>query len=731
MTGKHFIYFTLCAFIGGTLLLVFMQYNSAKNIGELIKGNEKLLAEFKVGNSLNQLEKNVISVESNIRGAIASGDSSHLEKLNAQVNEVEADIKKLHKIRDNDSIIKYIDELDYIVHRKLLFSNELLDTYHRLGKAATEELVATRRGKLITDTITDVIQKIDSSRQLVLVRLTASIDKSGRDARTWGNILIIVVLASGGAIFWFTINRILQQNQLIHQLDISEKKVKETARIKENFMANMSHEIRTPMNAVLGFTNLLTKQQLDEESKIYVRSIQQAGENLLTIINDILDLSKIEAGMIRIDSAPFIVRELFDSIKNLFDGKATEKGLYLSMHVEDSVPVKVEGDAVRLTQILVNLLGNALKFTKQGGIVVKVMNKGRQDNLVRLQFSVTDTGIGIEEEKSAIVFERFQQAEDSITRKYGGTGLGLSIVKDLVSLQNGTIAVESELNKGTTFRFMIPYKIFTEQSIVEKDEYRNTWKLADVAGKKILVVEDNEMNQTLMKHLLKSWHLSFDTAANGREAIEKLLQNNYHLILMDVQMPEMDGYTASRYIRDKLKFSIPIIAMTAHAFAGEREKCLLNGMDEYISKPVKEIELKKMISRFLATKDNSKAVTIKHATSTAYQYINLEYMKKVSGGSLEYEKTVTGQFIEIIPSDIRNLEDAISNKDIPAIKHIAHNMKTSISVMGLTQKLQALLDSLEYGDRDLEEYAVLVASLKSICLHALTEARDFYKTFPV
>jgi signal transduction histidine kinase len=250
------------------------------------------------------------------------------------------------------------------------------------------------------------------------------------------------------------------------------------------------------------------------------RLFQRSGESLLNIINDVLDLSKIEAGMVRINSAPFSIRELLHSIEIMLKPKVAEKHLQLSMKVDETVPDILEGDPTRLTQILLNLIGNALKFTDQGTVSISIANEGISDNVLNTGITVADTGIGVEKEKLQYIFERFQQAEDSITRKYGGTGLGLSIARDLVLLQNGTISVESELGKGTTFKLMIPYKISTENLNHRPDKEGRTIPEINFDNHCILVVEDNEVNQSLIKHLFKSWQLNFDLARNGREAID-------------------------------------------------------------------------------------------------------------------------------------------------------------------------------------------------------------------
>lgn len=730
MTSKKIIYYILAAFIAGNLLLIYLQYNSANSINGLITGNERLMNEFKVDNELRALEKGVQAIENGVLHSITTKDTVDIEGIERQVTEVERDLGMLQKINDDDSSVKYIDELDTLIHQKLLLSHQVLDTFHHHGKASAARLFATAQNRQLTLDISATARKIDSSRQQLLATLTDEVDRNGREARTAGMVLIMLVLISGAGLFWFIINRIGQQSQLILRLDASEKKVREAARIKENFMANMSHEIRTPMNAILGFTSLLQKQGMDPVSKGYVQAIQRSGDNLLTIINDILDLSKIEAGMMRIEPTPFSVRELLYSVETMFLEKIKEKGLQLVTTVEDTVPDTLNGDATRLTQVLVNLIGNAVKFTQQGAITVIVNNEGIKEKTILLAITVSDTGIGIESDKLSDIFERFRQAEDSITRKYGGTGLGLSIVKDLVQLQGGTIQVMSEPDKGSTFRLTIPYKI-TNEAIKSQPRWNSTTLKNTVpAHIRILVVEDNEINQQLMKHLLSYWELSFDLAGNGKEAIALLQDQHYDLILMDIQMPGMDGYTATAQIRHTLHLNTPVIAMTAHALAGEREKCLSAGMNEYISKPIQEEELYRLIGKLTG---HQQLVIPTHKpiyqpTPGNYRHIDLGYMQEVSNGNKEYEKTVTEQFLEMIPEDLKSLELAWRRKDFIMIRVLAHNMKTSVSVMGLTEKLQPYLDILEQTDMDEEALWNNITAVKNICIPALKEARHFYTT---
>ncbi|HMC87815.1 MAG TPA: response regulator, partial [Chitinophagaceae bacterium] len=346
---------------------------------------------------------------------------------------------------------------------------------------------------------------------------------------------------------------------------------------------------------------------------------------------------------------------------------------------------------------------------------------------IHLSISVTDTGMGIEKDKLPRIFERFRQAEASITRKYGGTGLGLFIVKDLVQLQNGEITAESEPGKGSTFRFVIPYKVTNAVPVSATEEIK-TYEPTAILHGRIMVVEDNEMNQRLMKHLLSQWRIDFTIVSSGKKAVEMLKEKPFDLILMDIQMPEMDGYTAAQLIRQQLKLTTPVVAMTAHVLAGEKEKCIGYGMNDYISKPIKEKELLGIITRYITSyKPAAVEKNFVAADSFAiYKCINLQYMQQVSNGNKEYEKTVTEHFIEIIPQNIATLENALDANDFDTIKLVAHNMKTTVSVMGLTQALQPFLDTLEFENYDETILRENISSVKKICVNALEDANTFY-----
>jgi signal transduction histidine kinase/DNA-binding response OmpR family regulator len=385
--------------------------------------------------------------------------------------------------------------------------------------------------------------------------------------------------------------RKLSEQELLKAREIAENSTK----VKEIFLANMSHEIRTPMNAILGFTRMLYETPLTEEQLGYLDAINFSSESLLVIINDILDYSKIQSGKVSIEKCDFSLHKLAQDIITMLRPKASDKGLALSCKVDKSIPEVLKGDPVRLNQILTNLLSNAIKFTESGSVGLEIVQLLTKDDCLNLQFKVRDTGIGIPADKQAVVFDSFVQASDDTTRKYGGTGLGLSIVKSLVELQHGNILIESEPGHGTTFIVNLSLDranhtavTSVSPSISRPEEVEQISRLA------ILVVEDNPVNQLLVRKVLEKVNCKIDIARNGLEAIALLKSKDFDIVLMDVQMPEMDGYEATQYIRTQLPSpyaQLPIIAMTAHAFGEDVTRCLAVGMNDYISKPFKSEDL--------------------------------------------------------------------------------------------------------------------------------------------
>lgn len=483
------------------------------------------------------------------------------------------------------------------------------------------------------------------------------------------------------------------ENELIE----AKKLVEESLKLKESFLSNMSHEIRTPINAILGFAELLDKRDLGTQENEYIRIIRSAGENLLRLLNDILDFSKLESNMMVFEEHPVSIDGILNSIVNLFLPKAKNKGLTLVYECDKNIPEMVVGDPVRLTQVITNIVGNAIKFTPKGSVLIFAHHISTDKEYTTIRFDIKDSGIGISKDKLAKVFRRFEQAGVETTRFYGGTGLGLSIAKHIVESQGGKISVTSELGIGSVFSFTMPFKNYDASkasnniTLIESID-----DLSFLEHLKILLVEDNLLNIKLINGIFLGSNVAMDIAETGKQTIEKLKENSYDLILMDIELPDMNGYDITRLIRRELKLQIPIIALTAHALAGEKERCLESGMNDYLTKPVNTKQLFEKIGTYVSSPSSNKErgvkdhVMVEHKVtkvspvqklfSTNQSVVDLNYLHELSDNNKEFEKEVIELFLQQAPQQLEELDKAVNNKDYPTIKMIAHKLKSSTAV---------------------------------------------------
>ncbi|MEI6455744.1 MAG: ATP-binding protein, partial [bacterium] len=477
------------------------------------------------------------------------------------------------------------------------------------------------------------------------------------------------------------------QKEILEQKERAEQ----SERFKQQFLANMSHEIRTPMNAVMGMTSLLIDKNPRTDQQYYLEGIKKSSDILLHIINDILDLSKIESGKMELEKTDFSLHQTVEQVLTTLRHKADEKGLHLLSDIDKSIPDVLIGDPVRLNQIILNLAGNAIKFTEKGSVQIKVeLASGDPSVIMNIRFSVIDTGIGIPKDKLEMVFESFKQASSSDTRKYGGTGLGLSISRQLVELYGGEIKIDSEEGAGTAFSFVLNFEKGSGERLQQQQDAHANIDGRILDGLKILIADDNEYNRIVAEDTLRSKaRLTIETASDGREAIELLKVNDFDVILMDVQMPEMNGFEATRFIREHLpspRKDVPIIALTASVLRTDLDKCRQAGMNSYIPKPFHASQLIRGIAEVLDIKIRTLEGTgeaEEKVSSDLETVTDMTYLYSFCEGDRKKMQKYITMFLQSAPPLLARVNEVLAAGDFEEVANQLHGFKTKFIMMGM------------------------------------------------
>jgi signal transduction histidine kinase/AmiR/NasT family two-component response regulator len=521
-------------------------------------------------------------------------------------------------------------------------------------------------------------------------------------------------------VFTNAIRWALKYYDATYKIQNSKKAVAQALKVKGDFLNNMSHEIRTPMNGIMGLTDILSETKLDSQQQELVQLIQQQSEHLLHLLNDILDFSNIQSGKITVEKNPFFFRETIQQVLNEIAPKAIAKQLAFNVQIDETLPQQFVGDARRLQQIIANLASNAVKFTEKGSVEVKINAVSRQSDFYIVDIVITDTGIGIEPGLKEAIFESFNQGNNEKNRKYTGIGLGLSITSILVNSMAGKIMVETTPGKGAMFVVRLPLSVYDAADLANRETNDNS-KTGKLSSLHVLIAEDNEINQLQLKYLMKKWDITTSIANNGLEALALLEKEQFNLVLMDIQMPEMDGYTATAAIRKTYnKKRLPVIAMTANAFLIDESKCLEAGMNDYILKPFKQTELYNKLAEFVTI--NAMAP---HVSSIDIDNItpDLKMIKEIADGNEEFEKEMINMFKTIVPPELEKLGNAIEKADYATIRSLSHKLKSSIGMMGLDVLLKPLsiMEAKAKDQIDLDIITQYFKTIESACTNVINK----------
>lgn len=696
---------------GGIILNYIIEERVHNSVKEHSTGTAAVVQHEHYKQVVDKTSFSLSQIDNELNNYLLTGNKEKLRLLNIQM---EAMRQNMILIREEATLYapKYLVNLFvHKVRNRVNYQNEILTAFHEKGKDAALLLINNEEDRKTyaeyaaseTELIAALNKKTEQLNNALLTAETSTLKLDDR----WNIISLVFMLLIAVVVLYQTAKISL----LNKQLGLTMQKMKHATRVKDQFMSNITHELRTPLNSILGYTNLLLKRQHEPETEKWIQAVNSSGTLLLDIVNDVLDYSKLESGYLHIYKDEFLMDDVLTNLKNIMSNRAETKMLSLVILKDQSLPESFNGDEKKLKQVLINLTGNAIKFTEKGTVKIEVMLHKQLGEQYWLKFKVSDTGIGISAENLPHIFDRFYQVENSYSKKYSGTGLGLPIVKELVDLQGGTITAKSQPGEGTSFTFVLPFEATATTKKETELNLAPVRTLLKSAKKKILVVDDHELNRELLVLLLKEYHCNTVMAQNGTEAIQLLKEKKFDLVLMDVQMPEINGIEATQIIRNNLALDVPVIACTAFSQPVEKEACIEAGMNDYLGKPVNETELLRLLSKYLnlskeAVQNNS--------------LVNYNQIRGITGSNKELADAILVKAIGMVPEELELLHQAILQKNINRVKEISHNMCSTLGLMGAPS---SLIDQM----RKLQNFTVQDSSDFETMLHLFYEANDTVK----
>lgn len=658
----------------------------------------------------------------NLEDYVQTGDLHKKEAFSKNIVAIEKNLQEV-KSTYGGYIPKYL--VNIFVHKaanRIQLNRDILSVYDTEGQGNAMEMVNSIAYRSSFKEITFGEQELISALGIKIEQLNKKITIEKAEMVSLDRKWNIVSLIFMSLIALLVVYKMIETNRLNNILSIAIQKEQQAQMVKDQFISNVTHELRTPLNSIIGYTNLLLKKEHAPETKQWIQSMKISGNLLMEVINDVLDYSKLESGHFQFSNEAFDVKQVISNLSNVLQNRAEAKNISLHIKMDEKLPGCVSGDAKKLMQILVNLTGNSIKFTEQGSVSVVAKMVKQSGEKAWLQFTVEDTGIGIDKEKLPYVFERFYQIESKTSKKYYGTGLGLPIVKQLVEMQGGEIEVFSTPGEGTQFVLLMPFTITSATE--KKNETELVINKEKLIQKRILIVDDNEMNRDLMGYLLAEHKFLFDKADSGITALQLLKQRSYDFILMDIQMPGLSGIDTTKKIRAELNMQTPVIGLSAFCQSLEQQNAINAGMNAYLTKPVDERKLLELLNHY--SDWDAEPVTAQHSQ---LKLVNIDYLQRLTGGNKENIQDLLNKAFDFLPSEVKRLQESFAAEDQQLIKETAHNMKSTLRILGVDEHVSSKVIQIEKGNlsenSEKERMKYLIAELDSSVQAVLQELREY------